>query len=155
MLHGELLQRATLKRPLDLVLGELGEVAEIVSVLAARLRVAPELGEPGERELADRLEHREARRAVVGRSAQEQALVDERGEQLQARTGNNAVDGLERGAPGEDGERQERALLFLVQQHVAPVDRRGERPLPQRQVTRTAGQERQALAETVEDRLER
>ena len=41
------------------------------------------------------------------------------------------------------------------EQRVAPVDRRGERPLPQRQVARAAGQERQALAEPVEDRLER
>jgi hypothetical protein len=46
-------------------------------------------------------------------------------------------------------------LLWLVEQRVAPVDRRGERALPQRQVAGAAGQERQALAEPVENRLER
>ena len=77
------------------------------------------------RVLADRLEHPEA----AARPAAQEALVDERLQLVEV----GVADGLgrlEREAAGEDGEPAEQALLLLVEQVVAPLDRRPQRALP-------------------------
>ena len=81
------------------------------------------LVEPLGRELADRLEHHEALAAAA-----EQALVDERLEQVEVGVADR-LGGLRRHAAREDGEPAEQLLLLGVEQLLAPRDRRVERAL--------------------------
>ena len=110
-------------------------------------RVSPLLAQPLPSVLAERLEHDEARVAVVGHALDEQAVVDERGdavEDVDAEVLAGVADGLgrlERAAAGEDREAPEQRLLGRRQQVVAPVDRAAQRLLALRQVARAAGQQ--------------
>ena len=121
---------------------------------ASPIRLESLLCNARERELTDRREHRESRRAVVRRAAEEQALVAERRDELERRSGrrDDALDRLERRAADEDREIEEGCLFPLVEQRVAPLDRGGERALALGQVARAPREERQALAEALEDR---
>ena len=92
------------------------------------------------RELADDLEHAEARLAFAAGDRVDQALVGQRGEtveRLDPELGAGVADlvgRLERPAAGEDGEPDEQPPLGRVEQLVAPVDRAPERALPSGQV---------------------
>jgi hypothetical protein len=102
------------------------------------LAAAQAVGLAGELELlgrvlADRLEHRVA--LVV---EAEQALVDEPLEHVQL-GGADLLRGRQRAAAGEDREPPEQLLLARREKVVAPRDRRPQRPLPLRRVSRPAG----------------
>ena len=79
----------------------------------------------------------------------EQALVDERAERVELGFAD-LLGGLERAAAGEDGQAGEELLLGLVEQVVAPGDRRPQRLLALRGVARAAGQQRQPVLEPLE-----
>jgi len=111
---------------------------------------APHAGVPGLLqplgcEVANRLEHQEA-----GIASPQEVVVDERGQRVEARVAN-LLGGLERAAACEDAKAVEGEALVLSQQVVAPADRRRERPLAGRSVSRAcAGQMRLAF-EALED----
>src|SRR5690349_17752900 len=91
------------------------------------------------RELADRLQHREA--GFAGGTAQppDEALVDERPqrvEDVEIVVAAHVLRGIERPAAGEDGQPGEQAALRLVEQAVTPVERRAQRALAVGQVLR-------------------
>ena len=92
---------------------------------------SPLLEQPLAAVLAERLEHDEARLAVVGHALHEQAVVDERGdavEDVDAQVLAGVADGLgrlERAAAGEDRQAAKELLLGRCQQVVAPLDRAG------------------------------
>jgi hypothetical protein len=65
----------------------------------------------------------------------------------------HVLDGLQRAAPHERPEAAEQPLLLLGEQVVAPADGVAEGLLPLRQVSRAAGQEREAPAQPPEHRL--
>ena len=90
-------------------------------------------------EMANRLEHREARIAPS-----QEVVVDERGQGLERHLAD-VLGGLERAPAGEDAEPGEGDALLGPQQVVAPANRRGERPLACRGVAR-AGREKVRLA---------
>ena len=79
------------------------------------------------RELADRLEHPEARLAL-GRLVGDEARVKKRLERrrhVRARVGDS-LDRVEGRSTGEDGERAEDVCGRFAEQAVAPVDRRAQ-----------------------------
>src|SRR4051794_41899821 len=76
-----------------------------------------------DREVANRLEHREA--AVA---ASQQVVVDEHAEALE-RDVTDALGGLQGAAAGEDAEPLEGDALVRAEQVVAPLDRGGQRAL--------------------------
>ena len=72
---------------------------------------------------------------------------------MSARQGTASHDrlhGVEGPPAGEDGERAEHAARRVVEQVVAPVDRRAQRALPLGQVARAARQQREALVEPLQ-----
>ena len=97
--------------------------------------------------LAERLEHDEARLAVLGRPLHEQAVVHERGDAVQDVDAQvlagiaDGLRGLERAASGEHRQAAKELLLGRRQQVVAPLDRLAQRLLAFRQVARPAGQQ--------------
>src|SRR6058998_1559695 len=96
--------------------------------------------------LADRLQHPEALVSVA-----KQALVEERLEGVKVGLADLFC-GVEGAAPAEDGEAGEELLLVLVQQVVAPLDRRPQRLLAG--VGAAAGlQQIEALREPLEQLL--
>ena len=95
--------------------------------------------------LANGLEHPEA----ISRVA-EKALVDERLHRFELCVRNGLGRG-ERAAAAEDRESTEKTLTVVVQQLVAPFDRRPERPLTLGQISCATGEERQAVLEPGED----
>ena len=125
--------------------------------------------------LADRLQHREAGLAVDALRLAQQALVDQRRDEIErselTSRGRGVASGgrhsatasarlpssdprppphrlgrLEREAAGEDGQPAKERLLVRRQQVVAPGDGVAHRPLAGRQVARAAGQQRPAAA---------
>ena len=107
--------------------------------------------EPAERELADGREHPEAPACPA---PHEQALVHERGERLQIGR-EHAFDIGEIERAGEDREALEEIALVVVEQCVAPVDRRGERPVPLGCVLRAGAEEIETRSEAREQILRR
>ena len=105
----------------------------------------PRLSEPLERVLPDRLQHPVA--LVV---EAKQALVHERLQPIEVGT-CDLRGGLERTAAGEDGQGPEQPLFLGREQLVAPADRRAQSALALRCVTGSAGEQRQALLQPLED----
>ncbi len=111
-------------------------------------------------ELADRLEHGEARLpGFLG--AADQALVDERGQALEdvdgrpvARTGHG-LGHVEVPAAPEDRQASKQPALGLVQEVAAPGDRAPQRPLAVGQVAGGRGQQAQLPLQALEDLLGR
>ena len=86
-----------------------------------------------ERILADGLEHSQARLVPACMLGREQVVPEERLDPLQdVEVGllRDALGGGQREPADEDGEAREELLLFRLQEVVAPLDRRAERPLP-------------------------
>ena len=108
--------------------------------------------EPAERELANSREHPEA--AARNRSAHEQALVHERRERLQI-GGEHALDIGEVERAGEHREAFEEITLGVVEERVAPVDRRGEGPVALGCVLRAGAEEIETRSEAREQILRR
>ena len=77
-------------------------------------------------ELADRLEHPEALLAVRVGAAADEALVEQRRQRVEIRVADR-FGGVEGAAAAEDGEPGEQLLLVVVEQVVAPGDRRAQR----------------------------
>ena len=123
----------TPQRPVGAV--TLGDGEEVLAVaLAHDLGVGPRrepLGGVG----AHGLEHQQPGRLVRTSAAHQEALGDQPVERVQVGAG----DGLRRlhgGAAGEDPEAREARLLVVVEQVVAPVDRRAQRSLARGRVAR-------------------
>ena len=108
----------------------------------------PRRGELLGRVLADRLEHQEA---VVADRLHE-ARVDEGFEAVEIRAGD-LLRGRERERAREDGEAGEERLDGRIEEVVAPFDRRSQRALTLGRVARSAGQEREDGAESLEQPL--
>ncbi len=105
--------------------------------------------EPLERIGPDGLEQSEARRARVSCLPAEKALVGKRSERLQ-RCSADGCGRSEREAPGKDAESGKEVPLGGIEQVVAPVDRRAQRLVAIRQITRPTRQEVEALLEALE-----
>ena len=116
---------------------------------AKRIAVRLPLGEALACELADRLEHREP--AV---SLADEALVDERGERLQVAVADS-LRRLERPAAGEDREARQSLLLMLLEQVVAPGDRRPQRLLSLGSIPGATREEREPLLQPREQGIRR
>jgi hypothetical protein len=134
-----------LLRAAESLVDVLGKRAEVVGVAAAQIiGFAPSL-ELVDRVLPDRLEHRDA----VPKPPYE-ALVEQRLERVEV-GGTDIFGCLERAAAGENRQTREQLLLVVRQELVAPLDRRAQRPLALRQVTRARGEELEAVPEPLED----
>ena len=145
----EPVEEVALVAPHELRLRLEREGEEVLGMAATELVGVGCLVEPLERELADRLQHRVARLLAA-----EQVLVEQRAERVDF----GAADGLgrlERAAAREHREAREQLLLALVEQVVAPGDRRAKGSLALGGVARTAGQQRQPLLEPFEQRRRR
>jgi hypothetical protein len=101
-------------------------------------------------ELADRLEHDE----TVVADRLDQAVVDERGEVVELRT-TDVLGCLQWKRTREDPEPGEEGAGARVEEVVAPLDRRTQRPLPLRRVAGTRRQEGESRVEPVEEPLGR
>ena len=99
-------------------------------------------------ELADRLEEE---KAIVADGLQ-QAQVDQRGQRLEVGVAD-LLGRLERESAGEDREAREEPTALLVEEVVAPRDRRPQCALTLRCVARASGEERQSSIESLEQRL--
>src|SRR5215475_631720 len=118
-------------------------VPALVLLLASRMRQL--LGVI----LADRRQH-----AVALALAAKEALVDERLQRVDVRLADFFC--RRQGASADkDGEAHEQAVLALVQQVVAPGDRRLERALTLGGVARAAGQQRQPPLQALEQLVRR
>ena len=106
-----------------------GDVEHVESMPPAQFSLLAARGQALPGVLADRLQHPEALARVP-----EEALVDQRLEGVQIGLGD-LLCGLQRAAAGEDGQSGEQPLLVLLQQLVAPLDRRAQRPLAGLRVT--------------------
>jgi len=126
--------------------GALGERERPLGMSRAESIRFTSLVETLERELRDRLEHEEP---ALARLPQE-ALVDE---------GRDAVEicahpllcGLEREAPGEDRQPGKERPFSLVEQIVAPLHRRPQRPLALRRVAQTCCQQVEPTPEPLQN----
>src|SRR5215211_9441177 len=111
------------------------------------------------RELADGLEHHETRLGSKYFLLPQQALVQERGDSFEHVHGEvsswvaHLLYSLQ-GAPArEDRQPCKERLLSLVEHLVAPRDSVPEGPLPLGEVSRPAGQQLEAVAQSREHRL--
>ena len=102
------------KAPLPTWRAELGGLGPLLQLL--------------ERELSDRLEHREPRLFVPACICTNEALVDQGLERVEIR-GADPFRGIQRAATGEDSQTSEEGSFTVVQQITAPLDRRAERAL--------------------------
>jgi hypothetical protein len=101
------------------------------------------------RVLAHRLEHREARLAR-GRGADDQRRVEQLLEGARdVGVGHDGLERRERGPAAERAEGGEHGARLFVEELDAPVERRTERALPLRKVSRAARKQRQSLSEPV------
>ena len=98
------------------------------------------------RKFSNRLEHEEPAFARLP----QQALVDERREAVEVDL-DNRFGCLEREAAGKDRHAGELRPFGLVEQLMAPFDRRAERPLSLRRVARPSRQELEPAPESTED----
>jgi hypothetical protein len=128
-------------RPLGHRLRQLGQPLGVPAPQLGRARLLEAL----DREVADGLEHREARVAPA-----QQVVVDERADALQ-RDVAHALRGLQRAAADEDAEPGEGEALVRPEQVVAPADRRGERALARRRVARPGVEELRLPFQPLED----
>jgi hypothetical protein len=112
--------------------------------------------QPGERILAHRLEHVEARLAVGAVAAHEQALVAERRDAVEhvpgaGRRRRHGLRRVEREPADEHRELAEERLLVGREQAVAPVDDVAQRAVARLDVTRIGAQQVEALVEAPAD----
>ena len=96
------------------------------------------------RELFDRLQEPEPRLAIRIGSLFEKTAFDQRLQKIDVRVAD-PLHGVEAAAVDEHGQAGEQAPLVLVEQVVAPGDRRSEGLLALLEITSAAGQEAQAL----------
>ena len=113
--------------------GPLGSVAlcegEEVTVMALANRLGIDPGrEALARVRAHHLEHHQPGGPVGARAAYQEALGDEAIEHVEVGAGD-VLRRLDRRAAGEHSKAGEALLLVVVEQVVAPVDRRAQRPL--------------------------
>src|ERR1700719_183771 len=94
---------------------------------------------PLQRELANRLQHPVAGLRVCSLLAPNEVLVDQRPERLDVCVADR-LRGLKRAAPREDRETREQAAFLVIEQVVAPGDRRPQRVLPRRRVAGAASE---------------
>ena len=139
-------------RPLGLglattVIRRFGKAHELVGVTRAKGGLLTGLDEALQPVLADRLEHEQA--LVPDRL--EQAEVDERRELAHGRFADR-LSGLDREASREHREPGQQTAARLVEQLVAPLDRRAEGALALGRVAGAVGQERQRPLEPCEQR---
>ena len=135
-------------------LRRLGEGDEVVEMAIAGRRLLAGLTKLHRRELADRLEHPEAGLAP-GRLVGDEARVEERLQRrrhVRARI-RDGLDRVEGRSTGEDGERAEDVRGRVVEEAVAPVDRRAQRALPLGEVRCAPRQQREALSEPLRGAL--
>ena len=121
--------------------------------LSATSPVSPRGLEPLAGVLADRLQHPEPVALAV---RLHEGLVDERLQLVEDGLAGVCADGLDvrEGAPaGEDGQAPEQALLRLLEERVAPVDRGPERLLPLGNVARAGREHVEGAVEPLEQRL--
>ena len=142
----------------------LDQVRAIVRVRYARGRLLAAGRELLQGELADRLQHPEARTDLGGRCAHRphEALVHQCGDERESWTGGAArssrrhrLRGFEGESPGEDTQPPKQPLLLGLEQLVTPGDRVPHRPLPVRQIGGASGQQRQARRELLGQRFRR
>ena len=87
-------------------------------------------------------------------------LVDQRAEQvehreaLEALAGSHLLRQVERPAAGEYGQPAQQLALVLLEQLIAPVDRRSQRLLARQRASRPAGQQAEAIGERRGDLLD-
>ena len=113
-------------------------------------------GEPGQGELADRLQQPVADpvRLVV---RHHQRLVDKGREQIEhlqrfdVTPGRDGLGGIERESAGEDGQTLQHRPLVLAEQVVAPLHRGSERLLTGETALGTSGQEPEPVVEPLPD----
>ena len=121
--------------------------------LSASALASPRRLEPLASVLTDRLQHPEPVTLAVGLH---ESLVDERlqlVEDVLAGVCADRLDVRERAASGEDGQTPEQALLRVLEQRVAPVDRGAQRLLPLGNVARAGCEDVEGVVETLEQRL--
>jgi hypothetical protein len=102
---------------------------------------------------ADRVQHAESGRAIVGLHGIQEALVTQQIDPVQHRALRcpcrrallvvHRLRRLQREIAGEDGEPAEEPSLVLGEQVDTPVDGRAQRLLPPRQIARSPCEERQ------------
>src|SRR5438309_1793023 len=125
---------SALIRPGQLRLGSLDELEEEHQMALADLGLLLAQCKQLSRVLPDRLEKQET--ALADRL--EEAPVDQTGDLVEVGSGDD-LRGFDGETAGEDGEPAERALQWLLQQLVAPGDRRAQRLLPLRRVASSSG----------------
>ena len=125
-LEGEGPQHRLLLGPARQVPGFLGDGEHVLGVAAPHVVELTAFDDAFVGELTDGLEHRGA--LVV---AADQVGVRER-EHIPVVRSADDLGGVARPAPAKDGQARQQLLLRLVEQVVAPCDRRVQRPLPSR-----------------------
>src|SRR5207253_791137 len=110
--------------------------------------------EPLERVLANRAEHVEARLSFQTLTFAKQALVHERCELVERRAADD-LSRFEGAAARKTGEVYEQDLLARREEVIAPVDRCSKRLLSCGRLAGAAGQQRQALPQSRQQRLRR
>jgi hypothetical protein len=145
----EPLQPVHLLRPPQLgfgKLGELGEVAQVPAPQPVKATAALEFVEP---ELTDGLQHPEAHASGSRFTASQQALLEQRADDLQMST-THGFGRFEREPAGEDRQLQEYRLLPLAKEVVAPLDGGTQGLLPLRDIAALAGKKLQPLLEAID-----
>ena len=130
----------------------LGQLADPRRVARADGALLVRLGEALGGELADRLEHREARLAGVV-AALDEGAIHQPLEGIDVRLAD-PFGSLQRPTAGEDTQPPEEGAFRLRQELVAPFHRGAQRPLSWIRVT-AAGEEVQPLGEALQDLLHR
>jgi len=155
LLFDPALDRRHLRISLDAVPDLASDICIVPRVPGGDLIPLAGVGEPLTGELADRLQQAEA---LSLRVELHERLVHQRLELVEAATARLGADGLdvgERAAAGEDGEPAEEPLLLLVEEGVAPVDRRAQRLLPLGAVAGTGDEDVERVVEPLEQGLGR
>lgn len=134
-----------------------GETEEMSGVREAHRLELSQLLQALERELADRLQHEEARLPLDALDRPQQALGDERVEPVQDHvrgldTDEGALGRVEREPADEDRRARQQGLLGRREQAVAPVDRAAQGPLA---VGEIAGAAREQVEPLVKPREQR
>ena len=147
------LDRRDLRISLDAVSDRPGDFRVALGMPCSDLVNLAGGGETLSGELADRLQHPQPSTGTV---ELDERLVHQRLELVEAARARVRADGFdvgERATAGEHRQPPEQALLLLVEQRVAPLDRRAQRLLPPRRVARARGEQVERMLEPLEQRL--
>ena len=143
----------------DLARGLFGQLPEQVSVTVAEPIPAPLRHGLVHRELANRLEHREARLPVDALLLAHEAVLDQRGDRVDRIAldllGTHALDGGQRGTAHEDRQAREHGAIGGVEHVVAPGDRPAQGLLPGGEVAAAALEQPEPPLEARQHRLRR